>query len=57
MRRERETEGGVTNKLKNTLLSFIHLKSKSEEADTEHMQLSLLFLSFLICIERTAEFV
>lgn len=41
--------GIVTNWLKSGLLSFIHLKCKSREADTEHTQLSspLFFLSHL----------
>lgn len=47
----------VTDGLKSGLLSFIHLKCKSKEADTEHTRLSPPLFSPLICIERTAGFV
>lgn len=55
--RKREWERTVTNRLKSGLLSFIHLKCKSREADSEHTQLSPPLFSSLICIERTAGFV
>lgn len=55
----RKSERTVTNWLKSGLLSFIHLKCKSVEADTEHTQLSP-FLSHLhwkdcrVCVKAEA---
>lgn len=54
---KRERGRTVPNEVKSGLLSFIHLKCKSKEADTQHPRLSPPLFPPLICIERTAGFV
>lgn len=54
---KRQRERTVTKRLKSGLLSFIHLKCKRREADSEHARLSPPLSSSLICIQRAAGFV